>query len=106
MYPITPLTPQSLLSLMFQHHQLSNNPYSQPQATFGKNLAYFDLKHYNTWWRGDKVEIIRLNNIIEKYQTIFLIHKIQDVVLDDVSLSFVVKIIVIVVIDLPHNVIF
>ena len=50
------------------------------------------------------VEIIGLNRIIYKYQKNFLIHKIQDVVLDDVSLPCVVKIIVILVVDMPQNV--
>ena len=52
------------------------------------------------------VEIVSINTILQQYQTIFLIHKIQDVVLDDVSLLCVMKILVIIVVEMSQNVIF
>ena len=78
----TPLLPQSLLTLMFKHHVNTHCPYSVPHAIFAKNLAFFDKNHWKRWWRWHMVEIVSINTILQQYQTIFLIHKIQDTVLD------------------------
>ena len=52
------------------------------------------------------VEIVSIIIIIQEYETIFLIHKIQDVVLDDVSPLCVIKILLIVVVEMSQNVIY
>ena len=41
-------------------------------------------------WQWYMVEIVNINTILQQYQAIFLIHKIQNVVSDDGKLSLVI----------------